>query len=253
VVDKALEQKQDLTATGGKARGKLEQFLADRAVGKLSVTNFLQYGIRVAVERGVPANTVVLIFLFPLITAIIAAFRHVVGLHGFGLFVPAILAVAFTATGIVTGMVLFVVILLVATVARVITRSMRLQYLPRMSLIMWLVSLGVFGALLLAAIFGFAQAAVLSIFPILILILLAENFIEVQMSKSQREAIELTGESIVMAVGASAVVSVELVQKFVLSYPEWYVLLVALFNVFVGRYVGLRLLELWKFRGLLRK
>ncbi len=253
VVEKVLEKKQNLTETGGKAKGELEQFIVGKPEIKLGITNFLQHSIRVAVERGVPANTVVLIFLFPLITAIIAAFRHVVGLHGFGLFVPAILAVAFTATGLVTGLVLFVVILLVATVARIVTRSMRLQYLPRMSLIMWLVSLGVFGALLLAASFGFAEAAVLSIFPILILILLAENFIEVQMSKSQREAVELTVESIVMAVSASAVVSLEFVQKLVLLYPEWYVVLVALFNMFVGRYVGLRLLELWKFRELLRK
>ena len=93
----------------------------------------------------------------------------------------------------------------------------------------------------------------LSIFPLLILILLAENFIEVQMSKSQREAMELTVESLVMAVGASAVVSLEVVQRLVLSYPEWYVISVAAFNIFVGRYVGLRLLELVKFRELLRK
>lgn len=253
VVEKVLEQKHDITETGGGAKGKLEQFLSERPIGPLTITNVLQYAIRNAVERGVPANTVVLIFLFPLITAIIAAFRHVIGLHGFGLFVPAILAVAFTASGIVTGIGLFVIILLVATVARILTRELRLQYLPRMSLIMWLVSLGVFGALLLAAMVGFAEAAVLSIFPILILILLAENFIEVQMSKSQEEAIEVTVESLVMAVAASAVVSWDVVQKLVLSYPEWYVILVAAFNIFVGRYVGLRVLELWKFREMLRK
>lgn len=213
----------------------------------------MQQAMVVAVEGGVPEETVMLIFLFPLITAIIAAFRHIIGLHGFGLFVPAILAVAFTAMGIVTGMLLFGVILLVAMVARLITRYLKLQYLPRMSLIIWLVSLGVFGALALIATMGLGEPAVLSIFPILILILLAENFIEVQMSKSQREAMELTAESLVMAVSASAVVSLEAVQKLVWSYPEWYVIFVAAFNVFVGRYVGLRLLELWKFRELLRK
>jgi len=91
------------------------------------------------------------------------------------------------------------------------------------------------------------------IFPILILILLAENFIEVQLSKSRQEATQVTIESLLMAVFASVVVSLEVVQKTVLLYPEVFVLSVAAFNIFVGRYVGLRVLELWKFREILKK
>ncbi len=252
-VTKVLEQKSDITEAGSREGGKLEQFLFNLPVSPLKATNVLQHAIRLAVERGVPANTIVLIFLFPLITAIIAAFRHVVGLHGFGLFVPAILAVALTATGIVTGIGLFLIILMVATVARMVTRNMKLQYLPRMALLIWLVSLGVFGALLVASLLGLTGATVLSIFPILILILLAENFIEVQMAKSQREAIEVTVESLVMAVTASMVVSGEGVQKLVLAYPEIYILVVLVFDLFVGRYVGLRVMEMWKFRELMKK
>lgn len=251
-VTKVLE-KSDITEAGSREGGKLEQFLFNLPVSPLKATNVLQHAIRLAVERGVPANTIVLIFLFPLITAIIAAFRHVVGLHGFGLFVPAILAVALTATGIVTGIGLFLIILMVATVARMVTRNMKLQYLPRMALLIWLVSLGVFGALLVASLLGLTGATVLSIFPILILILLAENFIEVQMAKSQREAIEVTVESLVMAVTASMVVSGEGVQKLVLAYPEIYILVVLVFDLFVGRYVGLRVMEMWKFRELMKK
>ncbi|MBI2010268.1 MAG: hypothetical protein HYS86_03800, partial [Candidatus Chisholmbacteria bacterium] len=251
-VRRVLEEKEDITETGGRVTGKLGQFLLDNPVGPLSWNNPLQKAIRLAVEKGVPANTIVLIFLFPLITALIAAFRHLVGLRGFGIFVPAILAVALVATGIIPGLALFVIILLVATIARMNTRRMKLQYLPRVALVMWLVSLGVFGALLLASVLGFQEATVLSIFPILILILLAENFIEVQLSKSRREAVQVTAESLLMALFASVVVSLEVVQKSVLLYPEFFVIFVAVFNVFVGRFVGLRLMELWKFRELLR-
>ena len=251
-VEKVLEETEDITETGGKAKGKLEQYLAENPIGPLKFTNILQHAIRLAVELGVPANTIVLIFLFPLVMAIIAAFRHLFGLRGFGIFVPAILAVALVATGIVVGLGLFVIILLVATSARMLTRRLKLQYIPRMALIMWFVSLGVFGTLLLASVLGFSEAIVLSIFPILILILLAENFIEVQLSKSRREAIKVTGESLIMAVFASVIVSLEVVQKVVLLYPEIFVLLVAVFNIFVGKYVGLRFLEILKFRELRR-
>jgi len=252
-VEKVLEEKEDITETGGKAKGELEQFLSDNPVGQLKVTNVLQHTIRLAVSQGVPANTIVLIFLFPLITSLIAAFRHLVGLRGFGIFVPAILAVALVATGILAGVTLFAVILLVATLARIITRKMKLQYLPRMALVIWLVSLGVFLALFAASLVGFKEAAVISIFPILILILLAENFIEVQLSKSRREAVKVTFESLLMAIVASTMVSISGVQKAVLIYPELFVLTVAVFNMLVGRYAGLRVMEFFKFRELLRQ
>lgn len=252
-VAKVLEEKEDLTETGGKAKGKLEQYLAENTPKPFGLFTILQYGIRLAVAQGVPANTIVLIFLFPLITALIAAFRHLVGLKGFGLFVPSILSVALVATGVVAGVSLFLMIILVATLARAVTQRMKLQYLPRMALILWLVSIGVFVSLLAASLFGFGEATVISIFPILILILLAENFIELQLSKSKREAGQVTIESLIMAVVASLIVGLETVQKFVILNPELFVVLVALFNVFVGRYVGLRMLELFKYRELLNK
>ncbi len=248
-----LEEKEDLTETGGKAKGKLEQYLAESPPKPFGVFTILQYGIRLAVAQGVPANTIVLIFLFPLIASLIAAFRHLVGLKGFGLFVPSILSVALVATGALAGVSLFIIIILVATFGRAVTRRMKLQYLPRMALILWLVSIGVFLSLLVASLFGFVEATVISIFPILILILLAENFIEVQLSKSKRVARQVTMESLIMAVVASLIVSLEVVQKFVLLNPELFVVLVAVFNVYVGRYVGLRLMEFFKYRELLRK
>ena len=144
----------------------------------LSWYNFLQYGIAQAVDKGVSSDTIVLVLLFPLVTSLIAAGRHLLGFAGFGIFVPAMLAVAFLATGIKVGLILFALIYLTANVARKITQKLKLQYLPRMALLMWFISLGVLGVLLGAVnveeVSSFSDA---SIFPILILMLLTENFI----------------------------------------------------------------------------
>src|SRR5690606_18973762 len=130
IVRRITEKSSDLTEPQGVARGKLEQYVLEEITGPLTFTNFIQWSIRSAVMEGVPANTIVLVLMFPLVTAIIAASRHLVGLRGFGIFTPALVAVGFLATGLTAGFILFFTILLIATVARVAIRRLKLPYLP---------------------------------------------------------------------------------------------------------------------------
>jgi diacylglycerol kinase len=83
--------------------------------------------------------------------------------------------------------------------------------------------------------------------------LLAENFIEVQMGKSKREAFRVTIQTLVMAVAAALVMGLDGVQKWVLLNPELFLVIVAGFNIYIGKYVGLRALEYVKFKDLTRK
>lgn len=246
-------KKQDITERESPVKSKLERYLAEKDPGPLSYKNFVQYGIRQAVNKGVSPNTIVLVLLFPLIAALIVAARHLLGLTGFGIFVPAMLSVAFVATGIRVGMVLFVIILAVATLARSITKKLKLQYLPRMALLMWLVSMGVLAVMLLAVNIQLGELSAVSIFPILILMLLTENFIEVQVGKSKQEATRVTVQTLVMAIVGALVMRVDLVQKWVLLNPELALVLVGVFDVYVGKYTGLRFLENLKFKSVLKK
>ena len=248
-----VEQRSDLTETKGEVVGQLEQLLRENPVGPLRWNNGLAHVIRRAVDRGVAATTLVLILAFPMVAAVIAASRHLIGLRGFGIFIPAVLAVAFVASGMGPGILLFGVILLTATVGRMALKRLRLQYLPRMALLLWLVSLGVLGVMTTAAEIGLGNVAAVGIFPVLILILLAENFSEVQATKSMRTAINLTVETMVLALIAAGGVGLPPVQRWVLLNPELAVVTVAVFDVFVGKYVGLRWSEYARFKGLAEK
>ncbi len=245
--------KEDITERESPVKSKLEGYLAEKDPGSLSWRNFLQWGIRQAVDQGVSPNTIVLVLLFPLVAGLIAAARHLFGLTGFGIFVPAMLSVAMVATGVRVGLILFTIILLVATLARKVTKKLKMQYLPRMALLMWFVSIGVLAVLLGAVNVQQGELSAVSIFPILILMLLAENFIEVQVGKSKREATRVTFQTLIMAVVAALVMRVDMVQKWVLLNPELALALVMLFDVYVGKYVGLRLLERLKFKSILKK
>ena len=112
--------KPDLTQKTEETLGPLESLLESQVVGSVWPFNPLKHAIRAAVGIGVPANTITLLLLLPAVAAIIAAARHLIGLRGFGIFLPAALAVAFVATGPILGIGLFLVIVTVSTFARII-------------------------------------------------------------------------------------------------------------------------------------
>lgn len=243
----------DLTTTTESTVGRLEQLLQQQELGPPLPMNPIKYAIRGAVDAGVPANTIVLLLLLPLVVALIAAARHIVGLRGFGIFLPASLAIVFLATGPIIGLGLFLVIVLFSTLARMILKRMKikLQYLPRMSLILWFVVLGVLLVLFAAPIVRHPDFAGVSIFPVLILVLLAEDFSKVQLGKSARTAVTLASETIILALASFIFLTLEFLQRFALLYPETILLGVVVFNVLLGRYMGLRVMEYWRYRRLI--
>lgn len=241
----------DITETGGKQKDELVAYLEANPIREVSPFNFLQHAIRRAIVRGVPANTIVLLLMFPIISFFIALSRHMIGLRGFGVYTPAVLAVAFVSTGILNGIVVFVIVLLVAMLAKKAMKPLKLQYLPRTALMMWAVSIGILMFLLVAGYFGLTALYTLNIFTILIIMLLSENFMETQLVSSQSEAIRLTAETILLAVSSSFFIGSTAVQRMVIVNPELALLAVAVLNIMIGKYSGLRLLEYLRFRSII--
>jgi len=217
--------------------------------------NPIKYAIRSAVEVGVPPNTIVLLLLLPVVAAIIAGARHLVGLRGFGIFLPAALSIVFLAIGPVLGISLFLVIVAVSIFMRALLRriKIKLQYLPRMALILWAVVIAVLAVLFSAPIVKHPDLTNVSIFPVLVLVLLAEDFTKVQQGKSARTAINQATETIILSLISFIFLTLESIQIFALTRPELLLLLVALFDLVIGKYIGLRLVEYWRYRKLIMK
>jgi hypothetical protein len=243
----------DLTKESEKTVEPLRKILDSQKVENVLPFNFIKVAIRNSVDAGVPANTLVLILLLPLIAAVIAATRQIVGLRGFGIFLPASLSVVFVATGPIVGIILFLIIVFVSTVTRMILRKLKikLQYLPRMALILWAVSIGVLAVLFLTPVLHYSGLTNVSIFAVLILALLTEDFIRIQLGKSVNTAVKLTYETIILSIISYLFLTYKPIQAYALLHPESYLLIVLVIDVVLGRYTGLRMLELWRFRKLI--
>jgi len=245
----------DITQKTQETLGPLEKILRSQTLGSVWPGNPVKYAIRGAVAAGVPANTIVLLLLLPIMTFVIAFSRNVVGIRGFGIFLPAALSVVFVATGPIIGIGLFLIIVLVSTLVRLTLRKLniKLQYLPRMSFILWAVVVGVLGILFLAPVLKFSALSNVSIFAVLIIVLLSEDFTRVQLGKSVRTALNLTFETLLLSLISFFFLTLKPLQEYVLLNPEVSLIGIAALDLLLGQYTGLRIMEFYRFRKLINQ
>lgn len=228
-------------------RVELVALFAQRPIDNITPLNFMAYGVQYAVRvAGVPANTVVLILLLPLLASLIAFMRHVIGLPGIGMLLPIALSITLISTGLVPGALLLGSIILASTLARFILKRIRIMQLPKMALSMFIVSISIFVILTLSAVSGLLVVRQLSIFPVLLMILLSEQIVSVQLERTIRDVIHITVFTVLLGVLGFLLLSSELLRNTVLLYPELILFLIPL-DIVIGRYFGLRVTEFFRF------
>jgi hypothetical protein len=206
------------------------------------------------IEQGVPVQTVLLLLMLPVIATLVAFFRQVIGIKAFGIYTPSIITfalLAFDPNGIKYGIAIFVSVILVGMVTRFILKRFRLLYLPRVAITLSIISLSILIILVIGGMYQRTGLAAVSIFPLLIMITLAEKFIATQIEKGSRAAFILAVETLVISVIGYYLVSWHALTIMILEYP-WVVLFTFVINFSLGKWTGLRLSEYFRFRKIAR-
>ncbi len=209
--------------------------------------------VELALYSGIPLDTVVLVLMLPVIVTVIAFFRQVIGIKAFGIYTPAIITFAFLATQQLRyGIIIFITVIAVGTLARFILKPFRLLYLPRVAIMITTVSISILILLIIGGYFNRTGLASVSIFPIIIMITLVEKFVATQIEKGGRTAIILASETLFISVIGYYIASWGALINFLLKYP-WVVLLTIVANIFLGKWTGLRLTEYFRFRQIMNR
>jgi PKD repeat protein len=224
---------------------------SQRALETIGPLNFLSFGINYLMNRGVSQDTIFLLLILPVVATLVSFGRQIVGVKAFGIYIPSLLTLTFVITGLDYGLIIFTALLLAATVARVAVRRLHLLYMPRMAIVLTIVSITIFSMFVIASYFEQASFLGLSIFPILVMIILSEKFVEAQIEQGNRSAILLTIETLALATVSYLIVSWDSFETLLLAYPEL-VLLTLVINLALGRFSGLRIVEYFRFHRLLK-
>jgi len=197
---------------------------------------------------GIPANTIFLILLTPILAFLVSFTRVVVGLPTLDMLVPIALAFAFVSVGITIGMFVLLAIILASFIAKRSLSSLKIMFYPKRSLSMLFLAIAVFAALTVGVVLELDRVLSVSIFPILILMLLGDLIVSVQLHKSSAETLLITGTTVALGLVGYIVATSLVIQDTLILYPE-IVLLVIPLNILVGRYFGLRIIELLRFNS----
>lgn len=235
------------------SKNRLENALAKQKIGALTPLNFLKHAVRLAIKSGFQTDTVVLILLLPLVGIILSALYYLVGLTGFGIFMPAMIAVSFLATGIPAGLVLFAIILLLTLLAKNLLRKVHLHYRSRRAITLWVVCFGTFVIFSFSSVLRIFDLTRISIFPLLFMILLSEEFFRFQSGLSRKKAVSLTTGTLFISIAGAFLMSWQWLQELVILYPEISSLLILLTGFAIGRYTGFRLTDYKRFRPIWKK
>ncbi|MCA9360793.1 hypothetical protein KC730_02790 [Candidatus Kaiserbacteria bacterium] len=217
-----------------------------RLVDEPNLLNIMAYWVQESVRDGIPANTIFLILLTPFLALLVSFTRIVLGLPTLDMLVPIALSFALVAVGITVGLLVLTAIIIASYIAKKSLSSLRIMFYPKRSLSMVFLSISVFAALSLGVVLEFERILSVSIFPILVLMLLGDMIVSVQLHKSSSETFVITGTTILIGLVGYFAATNSLIQNVIILYPET-VLLVIPANILVGRYFGLRLLELFRF------
>ena len=128
----------------------------------------------------------------------------------------------------------------------------RIQLVARLAILIALVSATMAALTVGGAYFGIGALLNISIFPMVIMSNVIENFTTTQVESGTREALRLTFNTLLVCSTCYLAIEVGGVQSIVLSFPE-ILLGVILLEVLIGKWRGLRLVEYARFYDLLRR
>jgi hypothetical protein len=192
-----------------------------------------------------------ILLMVPLGAFLVVLLRNVVGISTFGTFMPVLVAMAFRETRLLSGVVLFTLIVSLGLAIRFYLERLRLLLVPRLAAVLTVVVV----LMALISIFshrlGIEIGLSVALFPMVIMTMAIERMSIVWEERGAAESIkEGIGTLLAAAVIYVFMITAE-VRYFVLVFPETLLVVLAAI-LLLGRYTGYRLTELVRFRAFAR-
>ncbi|MEQ1849115.1 MAG: 7TM domain-containing protein [Candidatus Peribacteraceae bacterium] len=210
--------------------------------------NVLSMLVNYLLSSGVTAQTIILLLVLPVIATIFTFLKQVIGITSFGLYTPSVITLSFLVLGWWTALLFLIFILTMGSLTRIFMQQWRLLYIPKVAITITVVS---FTLLLLLAM-GTASGIPFSrdtVFILLILSTLSENFYSLKSEAGWRSAIIGVSQTLIGAIMCVLFIEWQGMGALLLAYPEL-ILLTIIINILLGRWTGLRLVEYFRFKEL---
>ena len=211
-----------------------------------SLLEYSLYGLPLQTQQ-----TYQIMIMIPLGVLVILILRNLGGLQTLGTFTPVLIALAFRETQLGFGIALFTVITAMGLMLRSYLEHLKLQMLPRLSVVLTFVVVLIAVISLLSHKLGLERGLSVALFPMVILTMTIERLSITWEERGGTHAFKVAIGTLIAATLAHLLMSIEELTYFVFTFPAVLLVLVG-FMLAMGRYRGYRLTELFRFKAFLK-
>ncbi|WEK29245.1 MAG: inactive transglutaminase family protein [Candidatus Pseudomonas phytovorans] len=197
-------------------------------------------------------QTFMIMVMIPIGVLVILVLRNLIGLQTLGTFTPVLIALAFRETQLGFGIVLFTVITALGLSLRSYLEHLKLQMLPRLSVVLTFVVVLIAAISLFSHKLGLERGLSVALFPMVILTMTIERLSITWEERGGGHAMKVAIGTLFAASVAHLLMMVPELVYFVFTFPAVLLILVG-FMLAMGRYRGYRLTELVRFKAFLKK
>ncbi len=222
-------------------------------LAKLSNENtadgFLDYSL-----YGLPLQTqqtYQIMIMIPLGVMVILILRNLGGLQTLGTFTPVLIALAFRETQLGFGIILFTLITTLGLSLRSYLEHLKLQMLPRLSVVLTFVVVLIAVISLFSHKLGLERGLSVALFPMVILTMTIERLSITWEERGGNHAFKVAVGTLFAAALAHYLMSISELAYFIFTFPAVLLIMVG-FMLAMGRYRGYRLTELFRFKAFLK-
>ncbi len=190
-----------------------------------------------------------ILLTIPLGAFLLVILRNVVGVKTFGTFMPVLIALSFRETQLIWGVMLFCIVIASGLAIRFYLEQLKLLLVPRLGAVLIIVILLMAAISILSHKLGLERGLSVALFPMVIMTMTIERMSIVWEERGATEAIQQGIGSLLVAAIAFLFMSNVYLEHVLFVFPELLLVILAI-TLLLGRYSGLRLLEIRRFRAL---
>lgn len=221
-----------------------------RLADRLGQSNWNSYQMWQAFERaGIPLGLLKIILLLPLGAMVVAIARNVIGLKTFGVFLPALIAVSASSTGLGWGLLAFVLVIMLVSLMHFPLEKLGLLYTPKLVILLVTVVIAFIALSIVGIQLDYTDLAYITLFPVVVITITAERFARTVMEDGFVDALKVTAQTLVVVVMAYLAMNSRTMEALFLAFPELFLIIIGAM-LLLGRWMGLRLTEYHRFRWL---
>lgn len=202
-------------------------------------------------NKGIPLGLLKIIIMLPLGALVVALFRNVIGLQTFGVFLPALVAIACRQTGLVWGIIAFLIVIAIVSLIHFPLEKIGLLYTPKMVIMLVFVVISFLIISIIGIKIDVQNLVYITLFPIVIVTITSERFARSIMEDGMIKSMIMTAHTVIVIVFAYMAMNSSTMESIFLAFPELFLAIIGV-SLILGKWIGFRLTEYTRFKWLIK-